>query len=698
MVITSPNMDYVPQYPVERILIQTFSDGRWGVHEYSRHPQMLLREMMHVACIPRQDDGDISRAILWANLHPTTHWKEDLETGVKGLGYLDKDTRSALTTVADMVSAKTEFCCVGTEATRAHGRLLRLLLGQVVDRMTQLPSPPGIAIAVGAHVQRLCLELEGILTYLNVVQPRLNNPDDFSKHVLPVLGTFVREGTDAQTCVRIGLPTWFLQTLTHQVPIWKVVSAVSATQTLPPSQPPIIQNNKVVAGILNLTGNWLSVMSMSVSKQVCSSRLPEMPTTGGESLDVSKRPRSDTLDMRSKHLVVPAAAVMNSEEPPKKKKKVRGGKRARKGAGAPHEGIAISNTGESSAADGGAGQPGAEVDRRAAIVAHPSRSFVFSPFYSVPDVWRCALEKVSPIPQPTVSVVYYYPPPFLLDTVSSISGVGRDCPRPECARYDEKVHRYLHNLVRIRRFCRARLFDPSMSSHPLTIAEWRAALWGDYEVHTHPAGGQTDGDVRRAEKRQAERNGISRLLGRAALLPSYRPDFTTDLAGLPISAMEAATSLSVRHRLLWEAHEINYRCELMALDTALVQRPTWTEMNRWEREALVSSVWGSRSSVVSVIPPADITDAPFCWTSPPDPSWTESRRYLTRLLAVMTRWPDTPQFLVDADVEDETCSANLFEYYQREAVEYYVRTFVSYFHRLPIPPICIPSSCMLVSQ
>lgn len=707
MVITSPNMDYVPQYPVESYIVQTFADGRWGVHEYSRWPQMLLPEMMHVACIPRKELADASRKILWEDLRPDVHWTEDPETGVKGLGFLKKETRDALAHAAELILATTEVHCKGTEPIRVHGRFIRMILRQVVDRMKQLPSTSGIAVAVGAHVQRLGLELEGILAYLVLFEPRLLGTTDYSHDVLPVLGAFVREGTDAQTCVRIGLPTWFLQPLTHQVRVWKIVTAESVDERVPLSHPPIFQKKQAVAGVLNLTSNWLSTMSLAVSKQVCGTRLMGMVAEGdGAGLtsaggSPSKRPRIDASNMHSKHLDVPKAvgvqtgeAVQQQQQKKKKKKKTRGGKHGRNGGCAIGEGLADSLNGQTSAADEAGTQPEAGVDRPAPIAAHPSRSFAASPFYSVPHVWQRALEGVSPLPQPTLSVVYFYPPPFLLDTVSTLAVLPADCEHPQLARTDEKVHRYLHNLVRIRRFCRTRLFDPSMSSQPLTIAEWRAALWGDYEVHTHRAGGQTEADVRRAQKRQNERNGISRLLGRTALLPSYRPDSTPSLEGTPISAHAAASTLEVRARLLWEAHEVNFRCELMALDTAIVHRPDWTEMLRWGREAAVSGIWGPDTSVVSVIPPAEITQEPFCWSTPPDPSWRDVRRYLARFLEIITRWPDTPKSLVDARVDHDDCTEDYFESVQREAVAYYVRTFVAHFHRLPIPPIRVPASLL----
>lgn len=49
LVITSPNQDYVPEYPVERRIVKTYSDGLWGVNEYSRWPQEITTGMWHIA-------------------------------------------------------------------------------------------------------------------------------------------------------------------------------------------------------------------------------------------------------------------------------------------------------------------------------------------------------------------------------------------------------------------------------------------------------------------------------------------------------------------------------------------------------------------------------------------------------------------------------------------------------------------------
>lgn len=247
--------------------------------------------------------------------------------------------------------------------------------------MNRLPSTAGVAITVAAHVQRLGLELEGILAYLVVFEPRLHETTDYSRSIFPILGVFVREGTDTQTCVHIGMPTWFLQPLTHQVRVWKIVTAESVDERVPLSQPPIFQKKQSVAGVLNLTSNWLSTMSLVVSKQICGTRLFGMDTTtdgaGSSSMggSPSKRPRMDATDMHSKHLDLPKGVdVQRSEtvkQQPKKKKKTRGGKHARNAASAIGGGQPSSQAGQSSAADGATTQPDTGVNRPPTISAHP---------------------------------------------------------------------------------------------------------------------------------------------------------------------------------------------------------------------------------------------------------------------------------------------------------------------------------------
>lgn len=695
MCITSPNMDYVPEYPVERYVIQTYADGRWGVREYSRWPQMLVADMMHVACIPRAASAEWPE-VLWRALLPTTAWEEDPLTGVPGIGYIKQDIRVALKQGADWAMTRFELECLpkrdSAQAYRDHGVVLCLVLRQCLERMEKLPSAPAISVAVAAHVQRLTLELAGLCTYLEVVHRRLTDPTDYSSDVLPVLGTFVREGTAAQTCTRIGLPCWFLQPLTHTVKIWRTVNVDPLPFDMSGSEchPAIYHEAGAVAGIANLTGNWLRTMALSVSKLVCGTHMPALESSDAPAvLSTEDGPpeakRVKTTAVQAKHIGMRPGVAPEPSGAASKKNNRRQRKRQLEGTHPSAATAGPSNSG--SQPQGGAG---------AAIVAagrpfppQPAKVFVPSPFYSVPEQWADALKAASPVAPSPAAALYFYPPPFLLDTVSAEARLPTGWSSPHAARNDDKVLRYLHNLLRIRRFCRARLFDPSMSSQPLTIGEWRAALWGDYNGKSTKASSNSPAELRRAKRRQDEWNAICRLFGRVALMASYREEQTASFRGHTLTAQDVAASHATRLWLLWESAEINFRCELMALDTLLVQRKDWQELHRWKRESEVSNVWGRPASVLSVLPLDAMRGETDRWISGTAGPWMSSRDSLRALLNLFARWPDVPNELANADAgswDDEQ-----FSQLARKAVDFYVQTFVRVYKRLPTAPVLQPS-------
>ena len=49
---TTPNTTWIPRFAIARSEITTYTDGRWGRHEYSRWPQEFTREAFHIHCIP----------------------------------------------------------------------------------------------------------------------------------------------------------------------------------------------------------------------------------------------------------------------------------------------------------------------------------------------------------------------------------------------------------------------------------------------------------------------------------------------------------------------------------------------------------------------------------------------------------------------------------------------------------------------
>ncbi|KAI0699068.1 hypothetical protein C8T65DRAFT_793789 [Cerioporus squamosus] len=648
MVITSPNMDYIPPYPVETMVIETYADGLWGPHEYSRTPQRLTPGMWHIACIPKASSPPEVPDVLWMSLSQSVDWKEDPSIGFNGIGFIVDEVREHLVLAAQHAIRRFEDMAPD-EDVRKYGRMLVMILRQVVDRMRHLPATSTVAIAVAAHVQRICLELAGLKTYVEIVVPRRSSSVDYSKEILPVLGTFVAEGSDAMNTTRVGLPTWFLQPLTAKIPVWTVVESHALPYSFSRRRmdPPILQRAQSLVGVGNLTGNWKESMLLTVSRHVAGSHLASLSSAEvpivPDPEPAAKRPRLSEEAHSATHLRMSAATPVEAP---------RGGKRTHRPR---HRG-----QGRGAAASGA--DPGVEIRPNSTRLIRQSLT---CPLHGVTSLaaGRVLCAPVGVVPRSASSALYFYPPPFLLDTFSSVASLPADCPHPDRARWDEKIHRYLHNLVRIRRFLRARVFDPSLSHEPLSINEWRAALWGDYAMKTHaPTQSAAPSDFRRAYRRQGQRNGVRRLFSRVAQLRSYRADESV------------AAHSSLRRRLLWESHEINFRAEVMALDTLL-------------REALVSGIWGPPSSAVTVIPAEDEQEFLFRWMAP-DGGGAQadvSSRTLRTFARVLARWPDCPEEIVVAGSSD----VDLLDggRIQAQAVEFYVRTFVKHYSRLPVPPI-----------
>ncbi|KAI0671449.1 hypothetical protein C8Q78DRAFT_973369, partial [Trametes maxima] len=652
LVITSPNADFVPELPVERRIISTFSDGRWGIHEYSRWPQVLVPDMLHLACIPRSPSEALAPAVLWEDLSPPTSWTVDPSLGVHKLGFIKPEIATPLIKAATSVSASLAAILPSHAAYTAYGKFLSLALQHAVQRMEILPSRPGIAVAVAAHVQRLALEMCGLVTYLDTVRPRIEDSRSYFFQVLPVLGTFVRDPTSAQTCHRVGIPFWFVQPFTPHVKVWQVVDIRPLPSVLAgaPCVPPIHHRpDDTTAGVTNLTGHWLRAMTVSVSETICGIGLSDLDgihqsaETGpefGEGAILSAAPSSSVTSTSD---ASPSGTVPHTSRP--------------------------------------LNSPS----------CHPSRIYTESIFRTVSETWIYALQAVSPVAEPPRAAVYFYPPPFLLDAVDGQYAPPSVPGDPLHARVDAKIVRYVHNLVRIRKFCRTRLFDHTTSNAPLTIAEWRAALWGDYaQRDTNIHSSMIPSDSRKVKRRLEGRNSIVSVFENQGLFSPYSPDMCPHFAEDIVSVGVAAEDMDLRSTLIWESHEVNFRCELMALDSYLVRRPDWTALHRWDRESAVSAVWGEPSSVLSVLPSNGPGATAFCWPSVMESSWATCCGYLRAFVHVLRHWPNCPGRL-SASLLTDQWDEDMFGRVQREAVEFYVRTFTRVYQRLPVAPVRVQS-------
>lgn len=302
---------------------------------------------------------------------------------------------------------------------------------------------------------------------------------------------------------------------------------------------------------------------------------------------------------------------------------------------------------------------------------NPFRQFYPSHTVSTSGAWSKALRNAGPLPQPAQSATFYYPPPWLLDSL-----VGYDSN-------PNRIARNLHHFLSIRTFCRLRLFDYTIAGLLLTSAEWRDALFGEYNFEvTQGSGDATNNTVVRHKLKQT----ADRFFGHIPRLPSYNPSSAPELAGRAVTYEAALTDKEIQRRLVWEAHEVNWRFELLALDALMTGSKNWSEMERWVREADVSRVWGTGSSGMDIAPREGDMEG-FCWSVPGEPGWEGCRERLQAFLEVLGRWEGCPAELTKPSDAALRCEAAEYVRLMECAVEFYVRTFIAKYQRLPIPPV-----------
>lgn len=682
--LTTPNMTWVPKTAIAHSEITTYKDGRWGRHEYSRWPQLFDIHAFHIHCIPREDAAKRPADILWRTFYDAD-WKP-YDCGIVGLGYIDADITDELVTVADDIIASYERCAETHKDDDSQGQFIVACLRNTLDRFRLLPAVQQVAIALAAHVQRLTLELCGMIEWLTVVRIRVNSQRDHRRSVLEVVGAITADPSVVQMLYQAGVPVWFEQHITPRLVVYRVVSPLDVPPTFSsvPSYPRLVLAKRDLSGALNMPGEWMRAMGAMVRRQLCVARVPALlEEEEKQTLPPAKRPREGAVRAGEDDFTIGPARRVFLVRPSREVKTLghdlRGSPSASQpGGGAPGKPSRRTRARHLKKSALAGGDPPAGPDRGSWPPVGPSRQFVSSQIVVVPDSWANALSEISPLSQPQRSVRYYFAPPWLLDSLD-----GSDVT-------PEKSARYMHQWASIRKFCGVRLFDHTVAGRPLTISEWRDALWGDYDVQEPPVG-DSGPPTDRAKRRRELHVNLRALFGKVAFLPSYDVKAAPEVGEKIVTLDVAQHDTRLHQMMIWEAHETNWRCELLALDALMVGSDEWNELDRWMRESLISRIWGPQTSGLDVLPSLSVSDH-FCWWAPGEDGWSECRWFLYGFTEMLQRWPGCPETLRGAHARVTECDGQEYGRISEAAVKFYVRTFVDKYERLPVPPVRLPSS------
>ncbi|KAJ7198862.1 hypothetical protein GGX14DRAFT_469193, partial [Mycena pura] len=219
---------------------------RWGPDDPTIWPQECIDNFLHLPSIPRSARYP-SEAVMFWNPDPSDLVHHDTQTSVvRGKGHLHQNPSSKLSLCANALldEATTLEATYVKKQIPPLLRILRLYLGDAVERLTGLHDNWDCMLLAVREVQRAWAELAGFVRYVKVYQRRLHDPDAY--HPIPddCVGAFTSSAKQAQHLFRAGIPFWYMRELTkfQDECIFKVVEPSRIAECLEvephPSFPP----------------------------------------------------------------------------------------------------------------------------------------------------------------------------------------------------------------------------------------------------------------------------------------------------------------------------------------------------------------------------------------------------------------------------------------------------------------------------
>jgi hypothetical protein len=227
-----------PSLPDKLFLRQ---DMRYGPDDPTLWPQEYSDNFCHMGAIPRKpttEKGKQALGIMWWNPERTDFvCPTSGMTVTRGLGKL---SHRQCTRLAELVNGLLDQYKTYAASLAAPAKTIalfpqlnqNLVLG--LERLQSVPSTFERMTVEVTCLQRSYLELQGLLAYMTVYKPRMEDPD--AQPGLPddCIGVFTSDPKVAQQFCAARLPYWFLRPLStfHHENILRVVTPLDPAQFL----------------------------------------------------------------------------------------------------------------------------------------------------------------------------------------------------------------------------------------------------------------------------------------------------------------------------------------------------------------------------------------------------------------------------------------------------------------------------------
>lgn len=211
-VLTSPNVDYVPEPVLNRIRVTVRDDGWFGLEDPMQWPQYFSPTYSHYALVQRRPTE------LTGKLQPIW-WKPSPRSfvpihgsAVSNLGTLELDMKDKLSTLVRSMSSEIAAFSHRRGGPPTHINFCDISMRASLNALS-FPSTYRDLVVQVANVQRYWLESQAWLDYMNIYRARIlgTTLDTVPTVNNSFMGCYTSDPTVAFKLYKAGIPVWLIR-------------------------------------------------------------------------------------------------------------------------------------------------------------------------------------------------------------------------------------------------------------------------------------------------------------------------------------------------------------------------------------------------------------------------------------------------------------------------------------------------------
>ncbi|KAK0492544.1 hypothetical protein EDD18DRAFT_1079621 [Armillaria luteobubalina] len=647
--VTSATSNFIPS-PSTSNEVHLCADGRFGYHDYTRVPQYYAEAYCHLPLIPRQPTAlEVNHPYrdypyMWEDVS-----NDDIEwtTGsVRGIGLLCQPWRDRLSRAFNHIDDRCGAMLADNGKSSEYQDLLKILRSRmqgVLDRLGHVAADAFTIQVLAATAQRFWLEIVAALDYMDWCKPVMDGikPLGSAHRSAHRIGTFTWDVGVAQLFFKADIPVYFIRpfdSFTNQV----ILRAVDLTKSnicssSPENEFPVVFDGppsdpkKYVAQhrCLRLFQGYRDPFNFRTIHSVAtliSSASATSSTIGPIRLDRTVSRRSN-FSSRSGRPKPKTGKVFNDYIH----------------AQSIHESIDTKQVKFN------------DIQGDYAPLALPAWSAALS------SIDRYSERAKAAFPDP-VAATYMFPEPRLITNANTI-------------RQKSSLRQLDHSFDALKFRATATASDAT----PLRTQQWRDLLALALKRADGPSSSKSKDTPSIKAFQEAEE-----MLGSCMRNQGIEVQLVP-----PISSGDEPFDLYRGRQLVWELSELNFRYELLALDSRVAVGPSLPSEDVTAAAAALSDFNSDRQhAVLKVFPDGTLITSSETSNGDFSGDWAQRRGYIIDLREVMRGWSvPLPLACKGSMGAMETEGALRVE---KAVAAHYAQTFYDFFGRPPIIPRCKP--------